>query len=423
MTAQLWQLPPDQQRQVLALAAVRLKHKRQSAWQGIARPEQKPPDGDWRTWLILAGRGWGKTRTGAETVAQFIRDGSATRVGVVAQTAADARDVSVRALVAASPGAVWEPSKRLVTFPNGATAITFSAEDPDSLRGYEFDLAWSDELAAWRFPEAWDQLQYGLRVGRARQIVTTTPRPVRVIRALLDDPSCTVTRGRTLDNEANLSAEALAYLLRKYAGTRLGRQELDAEILDDVPGALWQRSMFDARRSARDMSRVVVAIDPAATSNEDSDETGIVVAGLGIDGFGYVLADRSCRASPADWASRAIAAFREFKADRIVAEDNNGGEMVELTLRTVDSGVPIKRVHASRGKHTRAEPVASLYEQGRVFQPEPMPDLEDQLCSWTPDDVDSPDRLDALVWALTELMVKDPGNPWSSLAGKPVSFS
>jgi phage terminase large subunit-like protein len=428
MAVPLYKLPPDQARAVLSLAAAKLKLSAPPPvpqWAEIARPEQLPPDGDWRTWLVLAGRGWGKTRTGAETVARWIRDGQIHRVAAVAQTAADARDISMAALrAAAGPSVAYQPSLLRLTWPNGATVRSFSAEDPDALRGYEFDAAWSDEVAAWRYPEAWDQLQFGLRIGGARQIVTTTPRPVRVIRNLLKDPTVTVTRGRTLDNAANLSPEALAYLLERYQGTRLGRQELDAEVLDDVPGALWTRAMIERRSPPRkivkgvespDYLRIVVAIDPAVTSGEDSDETGIVVAAKGADGRGYVLADRSCRTSPMAWAKRAIAALDDFGADRIVGEVNNGGDLVETVIRSVRQATPYTAVHASRGKRARAEPIAALYEQGRVSHLAPMDELEDQLCSYTPESGDSPDRLDALVWALTELFSDQlQGGGWGS---------
>lgn len=408
----------------LAASLVELRHGRRllpPTWVELARPEQRLPEGDWRTWLILAGRGWGKTRTGAEAISEWLRTGSARRIALVAQTAADARDVMIEGesglMAVARPGERprYEPSKRRVTWPNGALATSFSAEEPDSLRGPQFDAAWCDEVAAWRYPDAWDQLQYGLRIAPARQIVTTTPRPVRVLRELLADPTTVVTRGRTLDNAANLSASSLEYLLKRYEGTRLGRQELDAELLDDVPGALWTRAMFDEHRIAPDLVRVVVGVDPAVSSDEASDETGIVVVGKGVDAKGYVLADRSCRLPPEGWARRAVAAYHEFKADLIVAEDNNGGAMVELTLRMVDPSVPVKRVHASRGKRTRAEPVSVLYtssdnRERRVFHTGVFPELEDQLCTWTPESGESPDRLDALVWAFTELLV-DSGEP------------
>lgn len=428
----LYKLPAEQQRAVLSLAAASLKlrgHRAEAfpSWAKIARPEQLPPEGDWRTWLILAGRGYGKTRTGAETVCQWVADGKATRIYIAAQTTADARDLSVEALrtqitgydqdgkpkLGLRPGITYEPSKRRVEWSNGASGITFSAEDPDSFRGYQGDTAWLDEVAAWRFPESYDQLQYGLRIGWARQIVTTTPRPVRVIRELLADSTTSVTRGRTLDNAANLSPTALAYLLSRYQGTRLGRQELDAEILDDIPGALWSRAMIVYRAPPKimrhnvaeiDMVRIVVAIDPAVTNTDDSDETGIVVDGIAVDGNGYTLADLSGRMGPMDWARRAVRAYHDYKADVIVAEANNGGDLVSTVLHEVDSNVPVVLVHASRGKRTRAEPVAALYEKGEWFHAEPFPDLEDQQCSYTGEAGESsPDRMDAHVWGVTEL--------------------
>lgn len=420
-----------QPRTIAAHAAAAVKMRALASvsrsWRDLARHDQLPPPGDWRTWLVLAGRGWGKTRTGAETIAEWIAQGEAKHVAIVAQTAADARDISMAALrTAAGPTAKYQPSLLRLTWPNGASARSFSAEDPDALRGYQFDAAWSDEVAAWRYPEAWDQLQFGLRVGRARQIVTTTPRPVRVIRALLKDESVVTTRGKTMDNAANLTPESLAYLVARYHGTRLGRQELEAEILEDVPGALWTRAQIAYAEPARrmnvrtrelehDLGRIVVAIDPAVTSGEESDETGIVGAAVGADGRGYVLADATCRMGPHDWATRAINLYRDLRADRIVAEANNGGDLVATVIHTIDPNVPVTLVHASRGKRTRAEPVSALYEQGRVSHIEPFPELEDQMCSYTgaPGE-SSPDRMDALVWALTEVMGITPEGAWGS---------
>ena len=396
-------------------------------WYGrLARPEQIEPAGDWRTWLILAGRGWGKTRTGAEWVRWRIAHG-AKRVAIVAPTAADARDVMIEGesglLAVCSGDAVsplYEPSKRRITFPEGsamspqgAICTTYSADEPDRLRGPQHDAAWCDELAAWRYPESWDQLQFGLRLGvDPRCIVTTTPRPTKEIRELVKAETTVVTRGSTFDNADNLAPAFLDRILSKYEGTRLGRQELYAEILDDVPGALWTRQMLDHAVGSYpdtepDMRRVVVAIDPAVTSGEDSDETGIIVAGRSND-RGYVLADVTCRMSPDGWARRAIEAYHHHGADRIVAESNQGGDMVRTVLRTVDPSVPVKLVHATRGKRVRAEPVAALYEQGRVMHSAVFPELEDQLVTWTPDSPKSPDRLDALVWAFTDLDLARP---------------
>jgi predicted phage terminase large subunit-like protein len=390
-------------------------------WDLLARPEQKPPPGDWLTWLILAGRGWGKTRTGGEWVhANVHRYGRWILAG---RTSGDLRDIMVEGetglLRTARTGTrpTYEPSKRRIVWPNGAVAALRSADEPEGFRGLQAEAVWADELAAWENPDAWDQLQLGLRLGpRPRQVVTTTPRPTKVIRDLLADESTVATRGSTYDNRANLAPSFFRQIVSRYEGTRLGRQELHAEILTDVEGALWTLAMLDAtRRPApgilrggeieRDLARVVVAIDPAVTAGEDSDETGIVVAGIGHDGRGYVLADRTTKDHPAGWARRAIAAFDEFGADRIVAEVNNGGELVETVLRTVRPSIPFRAVHASRGKRTRAEPVAALYEQGRVSHVEPLPVLEDQMTTYTPDSGTSPDRLDALVWALTDLML------------------
>jgi phage terminase large subunit-like protein len=389
-------------------------------WKFWARPSQLPPPGDWRVWLLLAGRGFGKTRTGAELVRARVKAGTARRIALVAPTAADARDVMVEGesgLLQIAPDRerpVYEPSKRRLSWPNGAVATTFSADEPDRLRGPQHDFAWCDELAAWRYPAAWDMLMFGLRLGEdPRALVTTTPRPTRLVRQLVGDANVAVTRGRTAENRANLAPAFLDQIVRRYQGTRLGRQELDGEILDDMPGALWQHGLIEAGRTnaAPELARVVVAIDPAAGSGETSDETGIVVAGRDAGGHGYVLADASGRYAPAEWARIAIAAFRAHAADRIVAEVNNGGEMVEATLRTVDPDVPVAALRASRGKAARAEPVASLYEQGRIHHVGALPQLEDQMCAFT-SDFDrnaagySPDRVDALVWALTELLVE-----------------
>lgn len=389
-------------------------------WNVLARPEQRPPPGDWLTWLILAGRGWGKTRTGAEWVhANVSRYGRWILAG---RTSGDLRDIMVEGetgLLRTAKGnrPQYEPSKRRIVWPNGSVAALRSADEPEGFRGLQAEAVWADELAAWENPDAWDQLQLGLRLGpKPRQVVTTTPRPTKMMRALISDEGTVITRGSTYDNRANLAPSFFRQIVSRYEGTRLGRQELYAELLEDVEGALWSLSMIDSTRrlapqimrqgvSENDLARVVVAIDPAVTMTEDSDETGIVVAGLGHDGRGYVLADRSTKAHPSDWARRAIAAFDEFGADRIVAEVNNGGELVETVLRTIRPSIPYRAVHASRGKRTRAEPIAALYEQGRVSHADAMPALEDQLCTFTPESGQSPDRLDALVWALTDLML------------------
>jgi phage terminase large subunit-like protein len=331
---------------------------------------------------------------------------------------------------------LYEPSKRRLTWRNGAVATTFSADEPERLRGPQHDAAWCDELGAWRYPEAWDMLMFGMRLGAdPRTVVTTTPRPAKLIRDLVRDPTCVVTRGSSYENRANLAGAFLQQIIKKYEGTRLGRQELNAELLDDVPGALWSRALIEAARPPMgfvmpDLVRVVVAIDPAASSGEDADETGIIVAGKDKDSRGYVLADLSGHHTPIEWARIAVAAYKSHGADRIVAEVNNGGEMVEATLRVVDDNVAYTAVHATRGKVVRAEPVAALYEQRRIRHMGAFTALEDQMCEFTPD-LDrskpkrdptdpsslgmggarsSPDRADALVWAFTELLVEEIGS-------------
>jgi phage terminase large subunit-like protein len=405
LSALIGSLSPDQQRTLLY------------DWSIWRRPKQTTPEGPWRTWLILAGRGFGKTRTGAEFVREQVNSGAARHIALVGATAADVRDTMIEGesgLLSIYPSDQrprYEPSKRRVTFHNGATASAYSADEPDRLRGPNHDLAWADELAAWRYPDAFDQLMLGLRIGeRPRVVVTTTPRPTPLILRLVktDDGSVMITRGSTYENSQNLAPDFLTEMKRRYEGTRLGRQELNAEILEDVDGALWDRDSIDAARlsgTIPPLSRIVVAVDPAVTSSESSAETGIIVAGADPHGHGYVLDDRSMRASPVDWARAVLAAYHQHKADTIVAEANQGGDLVRELLRTVDRNAPIKLVHASRGKRTRAEPISSLYEQGRVHHVGYFSDLEDQLCSWVPDVSGSPDRLDALVWAFTDLLV------------------
>lgn len=386
-------------------------------WTFWARDKQLMPEGVWFGWFILAGRGFGKTRTGAETVRWKVETGQWRRVALVARTAADARDVMVEGesgILASSPPwfrPKYEPSKRRLTWPNGAIATTYSGDKPDQLRGPQHDGAWLDELAAWRYAEAFDQVMFGLRLGDNPQWVgTTTPRPTKLVRSILSDPSVVPTHGGTFENRANLAPSTLAQLERKYAGTRLGRQELDAVVLDDVPGALWNHDLIDKFRVRKhpDLVRIGVAIDPSTTSEEDSAETGIIVGGVGEDGHGYILDDLSLRGTPAEWAIEAHVGFNKYEADRMIAEANQGGDMIEQTLRSVlekgERMPPYKKVHASRGKLTRAEPVSALYEQGQVHHVGSFAELEDQMCTWVPGET-SPDRMDALVWLLTELMV------------------
>tara|TARA_R110000787_G_scaffold100231_3_gene205128 strand:- start:6801 stop:8111 length:1311 start_codon:yes stop_codon:yes gene_type:complete len=391
------------------------EEQRQAMWDWTlwARPKQLAPEGDWRVWLILAGRGFGKTRSGAEWVRQKVQQGQANRIALVGATAADVRDTMVEGesgLMRIFPNEQrprYEPSKRRITFYNGAKATTFSADEPDRLRGPNHDLAWCDEIAAWRYPDAWDQLIFGLRIGNdPRLVATTTPRPTKLIRQLVERADVAVTRGSTFENKANLAPTFLQEVLSRYEGTRLGRQELHAEILDDVLGALWSRQMIEDCRVTTfpDLVRIVVGVDPAISNNSESAETGIVAVGCDSQGVAYVMDDKSLQGSPVEWATAAIALYHRSSADRIVVEANQGGDMVRHTLQTVESNIPIKAVHATRGKRTRAEPVSALYEQGKVKHVGAFPQLEDQMCSWTVDS-QSPDRLDALVWAVTELLV------------------
>lgn len=401
-------------------------------WDFWARPEQLLPLGDdWNTWLVLAGRGYGKTRMGAETVRQVVcgdtplSPGLCNRIALVAETSGDARDVLVEGesgLLACHPKdfrPLYEPSKRRITWPNGAVATLYNAVEPDQLRGPQHDFAWCDEMAKWRYiNETWDQLQFGLRLGKhPRSIVTTTPRPLPLIRRLINDDSVFVTRGRTWDNADNLAAPFLKQINQKYTGTRLGRQELEGEVLEDIPGALWQREWIDDNRRPKipeELVRIVVAIDPAASNNENSDETGIVAVGFTKDDHdgqhAYVLADWSCKGTPDEWAQKAVSLFHDLDADRIIAEANNGGDMVEAVIRAVDRNVPVTLVRASRGKRVRAEPVAALYEQGRIHHVGKLDVLEDQMCLFSGETGrsagDSPDRVDALVWGVSALFDK-----------------
>jgi predicted phage terminase large subunit-like protein len=390
------------------------------SWACWAREAQLPPPGDWRVWLLKAGRGYGKTRAGGEWIRSQVEKRICGRLALIGPTAADARDVMVEGesgLLAIAPPwcrPKYEPSKRRLTWPNGAMATTYSADEPERLRGPQHDGFWADEVGAWRYPEAWDMLMFGLRLGRnPRGVVTTTPRPNKLVKDLIKLPTTIVTGGSTYENRAYLPASFFSQIIARYEGTRLGRQEINGELLEDNPGALWTLTQIDNLRvkAAPTFKRIVVAIDPAVTNTEDSDETGIIVAGLGDDNHGYVLDDLTVSASPDAWGRRAILAFIDHAADRIVAEVNNGGDLVENVIRMVakDMGETIsyKAVRASRGKAVRAEPVAALYEQGRIHHVGTFPRLEDQMCEYDPiTSTKSPDRMDALVWAFTELMIE-----------------
>ena len=396
-----------------------------------ALPHQLPPPGDWHAWVILGGRGAGKTRAGAEWVRSQVegdgpRDpGLARRVALVGETYDQVRDVMIfgdSGLLASVPPdrrPEWRAGERKLCWPNGAAAQAFSASDPEALRGPQFDAAWVDELAKWkRGQEAWDMLQFTLRLGRAPRVcVTTTPRNAPVLRRLLDSPSTVTTQAPTEANRANLARSFLREVRARYAGTRLARQELDGHMLADVEGAFWSAAQLGdlLQPEAPQLDRIVVAVDPAVSAHKGSDACGIVVAGAQIQGppqnwRAYILADRTVQGQgPLSWATTAIAACDAFKADRLVAEVNQGGSLVETLLRQVDPLVPFTPLHASRGKAARAEPVAALYEQGRVFHLPGLHALEDQMCQMTPQGYQgegSPDRLDALVWALYALLVE-----------------
>jgi phage terminase large subunit-like protein len=424
---------------VLALAAARIKQRQAQPERRPLYAHQIPPPLPWAIWLLLGGRGAGKTEAGARYIDGHAKgpaclDGHTPhRMAIVAPSHDDAVNTCVRGetgLLQANRSIRFHPGASLtadLTWPNGAEAAlfgTFAPEDVERFRGPQHCLIWGDEFAAWRkLDDAWDMMEFGLRLGpHPHMILTTTPKRRAKLREIMERPDTVVVRATTNDNPG-LPADRRAALYARYGGTVLGRQELDAEIIEDVAGALWSRSRIGYRPEPRievagvhraNLARVVVAIDPATTSGEDSDETGIIVAGLGHDARGYVLADLTARCGPIEWARIAIAALATYGGDRIVAESNQGGDMVRTVLAAVDPLAPISLVHASRGKRTRAEPIAALYEQGRISHVGPFPELEDQLCQYTgaPNE-DSPDRLDALVWALSELFgVQLDGQSW-----------
>ena len=394
--------------------------------QELARPEQLPTDkNDWLVWLYLAGRGAGKTRTAAEWLAWQATRNPKTRWAIAAPTYSDARDTCAEGEsgiinVLREYGTLKDYNRSIgeIFLTNGSRIKLFSGEEPDRFRGPQFHGGWFDELAAFKYPEAWDQYQFGLRLGTHPQtIVTTTPRPTKLIKDLIAREGVRVIRGSTFDNAANLAPSALAELKLRYENTRLGRQELYGEILDNVEGALWTREMIELARveTAPPLVRVVIGVDPAVTSSDTSDETGIIAAGIASDGNYYILNDKSLRASPDAWARAAVNLYHETNADKIIAETNNGGDMIIMLMKQVDPSIAVKKVTATRGKQLRAEPISSLYEQGRVHHVGYFEQLEMQMCEWTPISTDSPDRLDALVWALTEL--NSGGSSMIALAG------
>ncbi len=393
-------------------------------WPFWARPDQLEPPGSWRTWLMRSGRGAGKTRAGAETVRSWVERGVYGRLHLVGRTDADVRETMVEGpsglLTVSPPGfrPLYRPRLRRLIWPNGAEAYLFSAEEPDRLRGPQCEAAWCDELASWKYPEAYQNLLFGLRLGcDPRCIITSTPRPTRLIREIIAQPTTAQTQSSTYANRFNLAPAFLDQIIADYEGTRLGRQEIHGEVLDDVPGALWHHERLDelrVKRAPADLKQIVVAVDPAVSSSEESDETGIVVIGTDEHDHAYVLADLSDHCEPVVWARRVVEAYRRHQANVVVAETNQGGLMVRDMLRQLESTLPVKMVHAKRGKYQRAEPAAALYEQGRVHHVGCHPALEDQMCTFT-GDIDrrqgSPDRVDALVWGLTHLLIKhrEPG--------------
>ena len=415
-------LSPQVDANAIALAVMRLQHKRDNdPWDGptgTARPNQLPPEGDWQTWLIMAGRGFGKTRSGAEWIRKRVQTKQARRIVIAGPTAADIRDIMIEGesgllAVCERAGVIAEynPSKRRITFANGATAVLVSADEPKRFRGLQCDTFWADELASWRYPDAWDQLQLGHRLGSdPRGIVTTTPRPIPLIKDLLKDGNTVITRGNTYENKANLAERFIEQITRRYEGTTLGRQELYAEVLEDVEGALWNRALIDRSRVAHvdlvpEMAQIAVAVDPATTHGEKSDETGLAVAGRGADGAFYVHHISGQRSTPNEWANKALDLYERYEANEIVAESNQGGEMVKLTIVNAarDRGMRIPRIrliHASRGKQVRAEPVVALYEQSRVHHIGVFGAAEDQMCTFPVGD-DHDDQVDALVHAIT----------------------
>jgi predicted phage terminase large subunit-like protein len=388
-------------------------------WQETARPNQLPPEGDWHTWLILAGRGFGKTRTGAETVKMWVEEGRYRRIALIGKSVIETRQIMVD-----GPSGIlslyeedhpnrpkFEVSRRRLVWPSGAVAEIYGGDTPERLRGPQFDLVWIDELAKFRKPtELMEQVEFCLRLGEnPRIIITTTPKAISLIEELLaeEGKGVVVSKGTTFDNQANLSKRFIEKVQKMFSETRLGAQELYGEVLSEREGALWKRDMIDHKKPpGESWKRIVVAVDPAVTNHDQSDETGIIVAAQAPDGTCFVLDDLSGKFSVSDWTQRVINAFKEYKADRVVVESNKGGDLVQQMLKSYDAHIPIKSVRATRGKITRAEPVAALYEQGKVKHARPYINLEKQMCEYVAGTSQkSPDRMDALVWGLTDLVL------------------
>jgi phage terminase large subunit-like protein len=412
---QLAQLTPDERQAAISVLTDAEAQALLYDWRGfLARRDQIAPDGDWDVWLALAGRGWGKTETGARWVKEQVEAGVKS-IALVAETQKDLEEVMVARLLAIyppgeGPKVRYKPVR--ITWPNGATALGYNGTEPQQLRGPEFEAAWVDELAKYRYArETWDMLQFCMRAGQdPRQLVTTTPRATELIKAIVggQEGKVHVTRGRTQDNKSNLAPRFLEKIVKRYEGTRLGRQELNAEILGDLPGALWSQATLDTYRvsEAPELGRTVVSIDPAVTNTEDSDKHGLIVAAMGPDQTGYLVEDASLSGSPLDWARAAILLAKKHNADGVVVEVNQGGDMVAHTLRSIAPNLNIIEVRATKGKHVRAEPIAALYEQGRIRHVGQFPAIENQMTQMTTEGYqgeNSPDELDAVVWAFTEL--------------------
>jgi phage terminase large subunit-like protein len=411
-------LSPDMQASFLTTLDETALETFQASWEFFIQPHQEPPRGDWTTWLVLGGRGAGKTRTGAEWVRAWARGGSAVSpIALIGETEHDAREVMVEGVSGLmkvhqnDDRPRWIPSRRRLEWRNGAVAQVFSAEDPESLRGPQFAAAWCDELAKWRHAEAtFDMLQFGLRLGgRPRQVITTTPRPIALIRRLIADPKTALTQAGTVANARNLPPAFFDAVVARYAGTRLGRQELDGEIVEERADALWTRAGIEACRvaAAPPLARIVVAVDPPVSESKRADACGLIAAGRAADGAIYVVADETVAgAAPGLWARKAVALWRRLEADALIVEVNQGGDMVRTVIGQADPTVPVTAIRARKGKWLRAEPVALMYEQGKVKHAGTFPELEDEMCDFGLDGLSSgrsPDRLDALVHAVTAL--------------------
>lgn len=424
---QIAKLPPEKREEVWKSLTQEQAQEIFYNWRFWARPKQIPPEGDWYVWFLNAGRGFGKTRTGAEWIIERAKEHPGRWMALIARNPADARDYMIE-----GPGGIlthsppwfypkYEPTNRRILWPNGSYATIYSGEEPDQLRGFSGDTAWLDELAKWKQPQySWDQLQFGMREvssDRPRILITTTPRPLQFLRDIIQKDSTIVVSGSSYENRSNLDKRWFDETIVEYEGSRFGRQEIHAEILSDVPGALWKRSNLDDNRVKQppEMERIVVGVDPAISDTENSAETGIIVCGVSKneDGIteGFTLDDWSMKGTPEEWARKAVGAYHKWEADRIIAEQNQGGLMVQTVIRTADPNIPVKLVTATRGKYIRAEPISALYEQNRVHHLLGLDVLEDQMVECTQESLQdrrtfSPDRVDALVWALSELFGK-----------------